>query len=74
VQSVRDPAIRRAIETMRRRRGGPTDLLAFREDGAWRDVRSDDINSYIQDKIGERFSAKDFRTSIPACSNAFVRG
>ena len=62
VQSIRDEAVRRAIETMRRRRGGPEDLLAFREDGAWRDVRSDDVNAYIQEHAGERFSAKDFRT------------
>jgi DNA topoisomerase IB len=62
VQSIRDPAVRRAIETMRRRRGGPDDLLAWREKGGWRDVRSDDVNAYIQEEIGERFSAKDFRT------------
>jgi DNA topoisomerase IB len=62
VQSVRDPAVRRAIETMRRRRSGPPDLLAFREEGEWRDVRSEDINAYIQGKIGPVFSAKDFRT------------
>ncbi len=47
---------------MRRRRGGPDDLIAFREDGEWRDVRSDDVNAYIQERIGEEFSAKDFRT------------
>ncbi len=63
VQSIRDPAARRAIATMRRRRSGPEDLLAWRgEDGEWRDVRSEDVNDYIQAKIGERFSAKDFRT------------
>jgi DNA topoisomerase-1 len=62
VQSIRDPAARRAIETMRRRRSGPEDLLAWRDRREWRDVRSDDVNSYIQEKIGERFSAKDFRT------------
>jgi DNA topoisomerase IB len=47
---------------MRRRRSGPEDLLAWRERGGWRDVRSEDINDYIQEKIGEQFSAKDFRT------------
>ena len=47
---------------MRRRRSGPEDLLAFRDGGGWRDVRSDDVNDYIQEKIGEEFSAKDFRT------------
>jgi DNA topoisomerase IB len=62
VQSVRDRDVRRAIEAMRRRRSGPEDLLAFREDGEWRDVRSADVNGYIQAHAGEAFSAKDFRT------------
>ncbi len=62
VQSVRDRGVRQAIEAMRRRRSGPDDLLVFRQDGEWRDVRSDDVNSYIQEEIGEDFSAKDFRT------------
>ncbi|HEX6752629.1 MAG TPA: DNA topoisomerase IB [Solirubrobacterales bacterium] len=62
VQSIRDPAVREVIEAMRRRRSGPDDLLVFREDGAWRDVRSEDVNAYLQEKAGEEFSAKDFRT------------
>lgn len=62
VQSIRDPAAVRAIEAMRRRRGGPEDLLAWREGREWRDVRSVDVNDYIKEKIGEEFSAKDFRT------------
>jgi DNA topoisomerase I len=62
VQSLRDREARAAIEAMRRRRSGPADLLVYREGGSWRDVRSDDVNAYIQEKIGERFSAKDFRT------------
>jgi DNA topoisomerase I len=62
VQSIRDRAVREAIETMRRRRSGPEDLLAYREGGEWRDVRSEDVNAYLQEKVGEEFSAKDFRT------------
>jgi DNA topoisomerase-1 len=62
VQSIRDQAAMEAVAAMRRRRSGPEDLLAFREDGSWRDVRSDDINAYIQAAIGAGFSAKDFRT------------
>jgi DNA topoisomerase IB len=39
------------------------DLLVFRdEDGAWRDVRSEEVNAYLREKAGEAFSAKDFRT------------
>jgi DNA topoisomerase IB len=62
VQSIRDPEVKAAIEAMRRRRSGPDDLLVFREDSVWRDVRSDDVNAYLQAKAGEEFSAKDFRT------------
>ncbi|HET9163390.1 MAG TPA: DNA topoisomerase IB [Solirubrobacterales bacterium] len=62
VQSIRDPAVKATIEAMRRRRSGPDDLLVFREDGAWRDVRSEEVNAYLQEKAGEEFSAKDFRT------------
>jgi DNA topoisomerase IB len=62
VQSIRDPEVRAAIEAMRRRRSGPDDLLVFREDGGWRDVRSEDINAYLRERAGDGFSAKDFRT------------
>jgi DNA topoisomerase-1 len=62
VQSIRDPEAIAAVETMRRRRSGPDDLLAYRENGDWHDVRSTDVNAYIQEAIGEEFSAKDFRT------------
>ncbi len=37
-------------------------LLAFWESRAWRDVRSDDVNSYLKAHAGEDYSAKDFRT------------
>ncbi len=62
VQLIRDPEVRAAIEAMRRRRSGPEDLLVFREDDGWRDVRSEEVNDYLQAKVGEEFSAKDFRT------------
>jgi DNA topoisomerase IB len=62
IQAIGDAAATAALETMRRRRGGPEDLLAFKEGRRWRDIRSGDINDYIQAAIGEEFSAKDFRT------------
>jgi DNA topoisomerase I len=62
VQSIRDAAARRAIETMHRRRSGPEDLLAYRDGGEWVDVRSEEINDYIHEKIGDEFTAKNFRT------------
>jgi DNA topoisomerase IB len=63
VQSIRDPEVKTAIEAMRRRRSGPDDLLVFRDDDdTWRDIRSEEVNTYLQEKAGEEFSAKDFRT------------
>jgi DNA topoisomerase I len=62
IQAIGDEAAIAALETMRRRRGGPADLLAWKDGRRWRDVRSGDINDYIQDTIGTEFSAKDFRT------------
>lgn len=62
VQSIRDPEVKAVVEAMRRRRSGPDDLLVFREAGTWRDVRSEEVNAYLQEKAGEDFSAKDFRT------------
>jgi len=62
IQAIGDEAAIVALEAMRRRRGGPADLLAWKEGRRWRDVRSDDINEYIKDVIGTEFSAKDFRT------------
>ena len=54
IQAIGDAAAIAALETMRRRRGGPEDLLAWKEGRRWRDVRSGDINDYIQDAIGDR--------------------
>jgi DNA topoisomerase-1 len=62
IQSIRDRAAIEAVEAMRRRRSGPEDLLAYRRGGGWHDVRSEDVNAYIQEQIGPEFSAKDFRT------------
>ena len=62
VQSVVDAAVFRVVAELKRRRAGGDELLAYRENGAWRDVRSSDINDYIKDVTGGDFSAKDFRT------------
>ena len=62
VVAVGDPAVRAAVTTLRRRRGGGRELLAYREAGHWRDVTSADINGYVKDVVGGEVSAKDFRT------------
>jgi DNA topoisomerase I len=62
VQVVGDRAISGLVQSLRERRGGGYELLAYRYGRAWRDVRSDDINDYIKAIVGEEHSAKDFRT------------
>jgi DNA topoisomerase-1 len=59
---IDDPAVRGLVTTLRRRRSGGELLLAYRRGGAWEHLRSDEINEYLKDKLGEDFSAKDFRT------------
>jgi DNA topoisomerase IB len=61
VQVVGDRSIAGLVETLRKRRGGGHELLAYRNGETWRDVRSDDINEYIRGAVGNH-SAKDFRT------------
>jgi DNA topoisomerase I len=62
VQVIEDPLTRELVRSLKRRRGGGDQLLAYRNNGSWVDVRSDDINDYLKRKIGSEFSAKDFRT------------
>jgi DNA topoisomerase I len=62
VQAVVDPEVCEIVLALKRRRGGGDELLAFKHSRRWRDLRSEDINAYIQDAIGDGHSAKDFRT------------
>jgi DNA topoisomerase IB len=62
VQGIVDPQALEVVTKLRRRRAGGEELLAFQRGRTWRDVRSEDINSYLKDATGDDFSAKDFRT------------
>jgi DNA topoisomerase IB len=62
VQAVADPRVAEIVQRLKRRRGGGEELLAYKEAGRWRDLRSHDINAYIKEITGDDFSAKDFRT------------
>jgi DNA topoisomerase IB len=59
---IADPMIHDLLATLRRRRSGGDLLLAYREGRRWAHLRSDEINEYLKDALGEPFSAKDFRT------------
>ena len=60
--ALADDLVRQAVRDLLRRRGGGPELLAYRDNGTWRDVSSADINAYIKEKVGGEVSAKDFRT------------
>ena len=57
------PQVVAVLEVLRRRRTGPDDLLAYRDDaGAWVDVKDRDVNEFLKRELGPDVSAKDFRT------------
>jgi DNA topoisomerase IB len=63
VATIGDPDVADIVRTLKRRRGGGPELLAYKNDrGHWVDVRSSDINDYLRRALGSDFSAKDFRT------------
>jgi DNA topoisomerase IB len=62
VQVIDDPAAVQIVTELKRRRSGGPQLLAYRDGRRWHSVRSDDINEYLKEQLGEEFSAKDFRT------------
>ena len=62
IQSVIDPKVAEAVAALKRRRNGGPELLAYRENGTWHDVKSNDIRDYIKAATGGDFTAKDFRT------------
>ena len=63
VVTIGDAQVADVVRALKRRRGGGPELLAYKDDrGRWVDVRSSDINEYVQRALGPEFSAKDFRT------------
>src|SRR5262245_15847124 len=47
VQAVVDPLATEIVATLKRRRGGGEELLAYRERRRWHDLRSPDIKAYL---------------------------
>ena len=43
-------------------RRGEGELLAYREQDQWHDVKSSDVNAYVREVLGIQATAKDFRT------------
>jgi len=62
IQSVVDDDVADVVRGLKDRRGGGRELLAFRHDGRWLDVRSRDINDYLKAHTQIDATAKEFRT------------
>jgi DNA topoisomerase IB len=62
IQTIDDRQVARLVSTLKSRRGGGRELLAYKRANRWVDVKSADINEYVKEAAGEEFSAKDFRT------------
>lgn len=60
--TVRDDRVRDVLQSLRRRRSGSGQLLAYKAGGRWRELDADDVNAYLKALLGEDYSAKDFRT------------
>jgi DNA topoisomerase IB len=61
-QAIYDPGSLEVIRALRRRRSGGEQLLEYRNGRRWVPLRSEEINEYLKQELGEEFSAKDFRT------------
>lgn len=75
-RQVRELRDRRLASLVRALLRHPGEVFKFESDGAMVDVRREHINAYIKDVMGERFSAKDFRTwaGTLLCACALARG
>ena len=62
VQVIDDPPAVQLVRELKQRRSGGSQLLAYRNGRRWHPLRSEDINDYVKERLGESFSAKDFRT------------
>jgi DNA topoisomerase IB len=62
VQNVVDHDVTEIVATLKRRRGGDAELLAYRDGRRWVDIKSADIRAYVKQVTGGDFTAKDFRT------------
>jgi DNA topoisomerase IB len=58
---VRDEPVAAVVDSLRRRRSGDN-LFAYKNGKRWCDVHAADVNEYIKELAGDRYSAKDFRT------------
>ena len=61
-QAVAEDHVCAVVRSLRRRRSGGDQLLAYRSGPRWHDVTAADINDYLREVSGGHYTAKDFRT------------
>mgnify|MGYP001500631552 CR=1 FL=1 len=61
-QAVAEEQVCAVVRSLRRRRGGGDQLLAYRSGTSWHDVTAATINDYLREVSGGDYTAKDFRT------------
>jgi DNA topoisomerase I len=61
IQAITDGDALGIVAELKRRRSG-SQLLAYRDDGAWAELHADEVNAYIKRYAAQDFTAKDFRT------------
>jgi DNA topoisomerase IB len=61
-QAVVDDQVLAVVKSLKRRRSGGEELLAYRDGRRWHDVTAGNINDYLREISGGDFTAKDFRT------------
>ncbi len=62
VQAIADEQVVQVVTALKRRRGGGGELLAWRQNDRWVDVKSHDVNEHLREVTGGDYTAKDFRT------------
>jgi DNA topoisomerase I len=62
VVEIRDGPTREVVAALHRRRTGGPKLFAYKQGRRWVEIHARDVNDYIKETVGDRFSAKDFRT------------
>jgi DNA topoisomerase IB len=60
--AVTDAEAVKVLATLRRRRSGPPELIAFRGARGWTRVHGQDVNNFLRCLSGGPFSAKEYRT------------
>jgi DNA topoisomerase I len=60
--AIADPEAVAALESLRRRRAGPEELLVYKAAGGWKRVHREDVNNFLRVEAGGPFSAKEYRT------------